>query len=113
MSASVFCLPDLGEGLIEATVVSWLVKAGDHVSEGQPVVEVETTKSSAEIPASFTGTITELHAAEGETVAVGQALFSYEDEHAESSSPGIVGTVPQGRPRTARRVHLRPPADDD
>lgn len=109
---TVFYLPDLGEGLIEATVLSWLVSAGDQVSEGQPVVEVETTKSAVEIPAGFTGMVVALHAAAGDVLEVGQPLFSYTDERSGDTDGGIVGTVPRAASKPERRVHLRPPDDD-
>ena len=109
---TVFYLPDLGEGLIEATVLSWLVSPGDQVKEGQPVLEVETTKSAVEIPAGFTGTVVALHAVAGEVVEVGQPLFSYTDENSGDADGGIVGTVPRAESKPERRVHLRPPDDD-
>jgi pyruvate dehydrogenase E2 component (dihydrolipoamide acetyltransferase) len=109
---SVFYLPDLGEGLIEATVLSWLVSAGDQVDEGQPIVEVETTKSAVEIPAGFTGTVVALHAAGGDVVRVGQPLFSYSDDRSDDADGGIVGTVPRATSKPERRIRLRPPDDD-
>lgn len=112
ISASVFYLPDLGEGLLEATVLSWLVSPGDPVEEGQPIVEVETAKSAVEIPAGFTGSVTELHAQPGDVVGVGLPLFSFVVERDEGSAGGVVGIVPRGddtKPR--RRVRLRPPDD--
>lgn len=112
MTAAVFYLPDLGEGLIEATVLAWLVAAGDRVVEGQPIVEVETTKSAVEIPAGFTGTVEELHARPNDVVAVGQPLFSYADDRVDDTAGGIVGTVPRPESKPSRRVRLRPPDDD-
>jgi len=112
MSASVFYLPDLGEGLIEATVLSWSAAAGDRVEEGQPIVEVETTKSAVEIPAGFSGTVTELHAQPHDVVAVGQPLFSYRDDRVDDTAGGIVGRVPSAESTPARRVRLRPPEDE-
>jgi len=52
-----FKFPDIGEGLTEGEIVRWLVKEGDEVKEGQPLVEVETDKALAEIPSPRTGTI--------------------------------------------------------
>ncbi len=76
MSADVFALPDLGEGLSEAEVVRWLVAAGDAVVVDQPIVEVETAKSLVELPSPFAGTVGELHGAEGDVVPVGAALMT-------------------------------------
>src|SRR3954469_21390426 len=60
-----FDLPDLGEGLQEATVLEWLVEAGDFVERNAPLVEVETTKSAVELPSPQSGTIARFHVQEG------------------------------------------------
>jgi pyruvate dehydrogenase E2 component (dihydrolipoamide acetyltransferase) len=78
MPERVFLLPDPGEGLEEAEVVSWLVAEGDEVVRNQPLVEIETAKASVEIPSPWAGTVTRLHAAEGQTVAVGAPLVGIE-----------------------------------
>jgi 2-oxoisovalerate dehydrogenase E2 component (dihydrolipoyl transacylase) len=69
-------MPDLGEGLTEATVVKWLVAVGDEIAEDQIVAEVETAKATVELPTPFAGTVTDLHAAEGEEVDVGAVVLS-------------------------------------
>jgi 2-oxoisovalerate dehydrogenase E2 component (dihydrolipoyl transacylase) len=71
-----FLLPDLGEGLTEASVVQWLVAEGDVVAVDQPVVEVETAKSVVEVPSPYAGRVEVLHAAEGELVEVGRPLIT-------------------------------------
>ena len=71
-----FRLPDLGEGLDEAEVVTWRVAVGDHVEIDQIVVEVETAKAAVEVPVPFAGIVTQLHAQPGTTVAVGQPLIT-------------------------------------
>jgi 2-oxoisovalerate dehydrogenase E2 component (dihydrolipoyl transacylase) len=78
MAVQAFVLPDLGEGLTEAEVVRWLVAVGDEVVVDQPVVEVETAKSIVEVPSPYAGRVSELHGAEGGTVAVGSPLISVE-----------------------------------
>jgi 2-oxoisovalerate dehydrogenase E2 component (dihydrolipoyl transacylase) len=65
MAERVFALPDLGEGLEEGEIVSWLVVEGDEVELNQPLVEVETAKATVEIPSPFAGTIATLHAGSG------------------------------------------------
>ena len=66
-----FLLPDLGEGLTEAEIVAWHVRAGDTVTVDQRVAEVETAKAVVEVPVPFAGRVTELHGTVGDVVAVG------------------------------------------
>jgi len=75
-----FELPDVGEGVAEGELVSWLVEAGDAVSEDQPVAEVETDKALVEVPAPVDGTVRELHVEEGEVVPVGTVIISFDVE---------------------------------
>jgi pyruvate dehydrogenase E2 component (dihydrolipoamide acetyltransferase) len=72
-----FALPDLGEGLQEAEILSWHVSEGDHVSADQPLVSVETDKAVIEIPAPESGQIIKLFAEPGDIVAVGAPLMEY------------------------------------
>lgn len=74
-----FTLPDLGEGLSEAELVRWLVAVGDTVAVDQPVAEVETAKATVEVPVPFSGRVSALHAASGETIGVGAALLSVDN----------------------------------
>lgn len=71
-----FALPDLGEGLTESEIVAWRVQVGDRVELNQIIADVETAKAVVELPSPFEGVVTALHAAEGETVNVGEKLFS-------------------------------------
>ncbi len=72
----VFLLPDLGEGLTEAELVSWHVAVGDTISVDQPIAEVETAKSTVEVPSPYAGIVAELHGQPGETLDVGKPLIS-------------------------------------
>jgi pyruvate dehydrogenase E2 component (dihydrolipoamide acetyltransferase) len=72
----VFKLPDLGEGLEEAEVVSWLVKEGEEVELNQPIVEVETEKALVQIPSPYAGVVEKLHGDVGDRVKVGAPLVS-------------------------------------
>ncbi|WP_104180710.1 dihydrolipoamide acetyltransferase family protein [Arthrobacter sp. B0490] len=72
----VFALPDLGEGLTEAELVSWLVAEGDSVAVDQPVAEVETAKSVVEVPSPFAGTVAVLHGRPGDVLDVGAPFLS-------------------------------------
>ena len=89
-----FLLPDLGEGLTEAEIVTWHVQAGDTVIVDQPIVEVETAKAVVEVPVPFGGRVTALHGQPGDVVAVGHPLLTVDttDRFAE---PGVV-TAPAG-----------------
>ncbi|PCR92227.1 2-oxo acid dehydrogenase subunit E2 [Natrinema ejinorense] len=82
-----FELPDVGEGVAEGELVSWLVEAGDEVTEDQPVAEVETDKALVEVPAPVDGTVRELHVEEGEVVPVGTVIISFDVEGEESEAP--------------------------
>ncbi|GAA3562431.1 hypothetical protein GCM10022222_52640 [Amycolatopsis ultiminotia] len=107
MAEATFPLPDLGEGLISARVLEWLVAEGDWVERSTPLVELETTKSAVEIPSPQSGRVTRLHVGEDEELGVGEPLvtFTVADEQA-----GIVGTVPEEK-KPARRVRLTLPED--
>ena len=72
-----FRFPDIGEGLTEGEIVRWLVKEGDEIKEGQPLVEVETDKALAEIPSPRTGVILKILAKEKEVVKVGQVIIIF------------------------------------
>ncbi|MCX6498926.1 MAG: dihydrolipoamide acetyltransferase family protein [Arthrobacter sp.] len=72
----VFRLPDLGEGLTEAELVSWLVAVGDEIRVDQPIAEVETAKSMVEVPSPYAGTVAVLHGEPGQTLDVGKPLIS-------------------------------------
>ena len=71
-----FRLPDVGEGLTEAEIVSWKVKAGDTVTINQVLVEIETAKSLVELPSPFEGTVAALLVEEGQTVEVGTPIIT-------------------------------------
>ncbi|MBR8743839.1 dihydrolipoamide acetyltransferase family protein [Nocardiopsis sp. MG754419] len=87
MTAQIFDLPDLGEGLTEAEVVRWLVAVGDTITLDQPIAEVETAKSIVEVPSPFAGTVAVLHGGEGEVMAVGRPLITVESGTDPSPAP--------------------------
>ncbi|WP_406832968.1 dihydrolipoamide acetyltransferase family protein [Pedococcus sp. KACC 23699] len=76
MAVKDFNLPDPGEGLTEAEIVTWNVKVGDTVKVNDIVVEIETAKSLVELPVPFAGTVMALHVSEGDTVEVGTPIIS-------------------------------------
>ena len=71
-----FNLPDVGEGLTEAEIVSWRVKPGDTIKVNDIIVEIETAKSLVELPSPFAGTVADLLVPEGTTVAVGTPIIA-------------------------------------
>lgn len=97
MAERVFALPDLGEGLEEGQIVSWLVAEGDEVELNQPLVEVETAKATVEIPSPFAGVVATLHAGAGDAVAVGVPLVTFRvvdgpsDGVVQGPSDGVAG----------------------
>jgi pyruvate/2-oxoglutarate dehydrogenase complex dihydrolipoamide acyltransferase (E2) component len=104
-----FPLPDLGEGLIEATVLEWLVSPGEQVERNQPLVEVESTKSAVELPSPQAGRVVRIHGRPGDKINVGEPLIVFE---VPDNTAGIVGTVPhEDAPK--RRVRLSAVLDED
>jgi 2-oxoisovalerate dehydrogenase E2 component (dihydrolipoyl transacylase) len=87
MAERIFALPDLGEGLADAVVTSWLVTEGAEVELNQPIAEIETAKAAVEIPSPYVGRILRLHAAAGDTVAVGAPLVTFDVRAEESPEP--------------------------
>ncbi len=90
---SIFCLPDVGEGLQEAEVVAWHVAIGDRVVADQPLVSVETDKAVVEIPSPTSGLVAALHAEPGDVVQVGDPLVEVTDGRAADRG-AIVGDLP-------------------
>jgi 2-oxoisovalerate dehydrogenase E2 component (dihydrolipoyl transacylase) len=83
-----FLLPDAGEGLTEAEIVSWRVKPGDTVAVNDILVEIETAKSLVELPSPFAGVVSEVLVEEGQTVDVGTPIITVADQgSATSTSP--------------------------
>ncbi|MFI4853537.1 MAG: dihydrolipoamide acetyltransferase family protein [Phycisphaerales bacterium JB065] len=85
---NVFILPDLGEGVHEAELISWKVKPGDYVDEHDIVAEMETDKALVEVPSPRAGVIKELFGEVGEILKVGTPAWTYEgDGDSEASAP--------------------------
>jgi len=101
-----FNLPDLGEGLQEAEIVTWHVGEGDEIRTDQPMLSVETAKAVVEVPSPYTGRVAKLYAAEGDLVEVGRPLIDIDtgsgaaadvpraDAGAEGDSGTVVGSMP-------------------
>jgi 2-oxoisovalerate dehydrogenase E2 component (dihydrolipoyl transacylase) len=119
MALQTFRLPDPGEGLVEADIVTWRVAVGDEVKINDILVEVETSKSLVELPTPYAGTVTELLVNEGDTVDVGTPIISIDDgvneaqpaetNGGEAQVPNLVGYGP--RTTTAKRRPRRGAGD--
>jgi len=92
-----FNFSDIGEGITEGEIVSWLVKEGEWVKEDQDLVEVETDKAVVALPSPYTGKVVKLHGVEGDVIKVGQVLVSIEEGADPSVTEGArekdTGTV--------------------
>ena len=110
-----FKLPDLGEGLTEASIVTWLVQVGDVVAVDQPVVEVETAKAMVEVPCPYGGVVTARFGEEGTELPVGAPLLTVavgtpsQGDADEGSGNVLVGYGTAAAPARRRRVR---PQDD-
>lgn len=102
-----FELPPLGEGVESADVAEIVVTEGDTVSEGDPLMELETEKAVVELPSEYSGKITKIHVSEGDTVAVGSVVITFEasspvaakgDHQTSSSPPAQSQSQPQSKP---------------
>ena len=89
-----FLLPDLGEGLTEAEIVSWLVAPGDTIAIDQPVIEVESAKSIVELPSPFGGVVEKLFGEVGQVIHAGQVILTVTDGAADDAPTlSIPGTA--------------------
>ena len=122
-----FRLPDVGEGLTEGEILSWLVAVGDTVTVNQPLCEVETAKAAVELPSPYAGTVTELLHEVGTTVDVGAPIITIDvggdvappapsaAAPSAASSAGADSSAGSSRTRardalmTASSSHLPPP----
>ena len=78
MSEEIFLLPDVGEGLTEAEIVTWKVQVGDVVTLNQPLVDIETAKATVELPSPYAGTVVALHGNVGDVLEVHKPLITFE-----------------------------------
>ncbi|MCP3910878.1 MAG: 2-oxo acid dehydrogenase subunit E2 [Actinomycetia bacterium] len=113
-----FRLPDVGEGLEEAEIITWLVAEGDEVTRDQPLVEILTDKSQTELPAPYAGQVTRLGGAEGDILKVGDLVATIDDgSDGDNTGSGVaVGATnragsspprPGGRPKASPVVRRR------
>jgi pyruvate/2-oxoglutarate dehydrogenase complex dihydrolipoamide acyltransferase (E2) component len=101
-----FKLPDLGEGLTEGEVARWLVAVGDDVAEDQPLVEIQTDKTTVEIPSPAAGKVASILVEEGKVVPVGTILVVIGEDGAVSDQQSSAGSKPQQEAAKARATPL-------
>ncbi|MFD6700319.1 MULTISPECIES: dihydrolipoamide acetyltransferase family protein [unclassified Microbacterium] len=94
MSTQTFTLPDVGEGLTEAEIVTWRVAPGDAVAVNDVICEIETAKSLVELPSPHAGTVGELLVPEGKTVDVGTPIITFVTSAAEPAAPAAAPAAP-------------------
>ncbi|MDQ0417319.1 2-oxoisovalerate dehydrogenase E2 component (dihydrolipoyl transacylase) [Croceifilum oryzae] len=91
-------MPQLGESVTEGTIAKWLKKPGDPVAKYEAICEVSTDKVNAEVPATFEGTMVEIVAGEGETVAVGEIICKMAEEGAEVTAAPTTPVAEEAKP---------------
>jgi pyruvate dehydrogenase E2 component (dihydrolipoamide acetyltransferase) len=82
-----FKLPELGENIESGDLVRLMIKPGTSITEGEPVMELETDKAVVEVPSSVTGTIGEIRVKEGDKLRVGQVIFTVENGTGTATAP--------------------------
>ncbi len=102
-----FRFADIGEGLEEAEIINWLVAVGDQVTRDQPLIEVMTDKSNAELPAPITGTIVELGGAVGDLIMVGELIAIIDGNTTDTTAVDEEGT-PTAPEVTMPRIKASP-----
>lgn len=105
-----FLVPDLGEGLEDATITSWLVEVGDEVALNQTLCTVETNKAEVEIPSPYAGRVAELGGVQGQTLPVGSLLVRIETADATPRKAVLVGYgADDTMDGSRRRAKAKPP----
>jgi pyruvate dehydrogenase E2 component (dihydrolipoamide acetyltransferase) len=107
MATFEFKLPDIGEGVTEGEIVSWLVAVGDQVAEDQDMVEVMTDKATVTIGAPKAGRIAELRAGVGDVVPVGETLVVFDLDGAGASKAPAAEAAPAEAPRAPEKKEER------
>jgi pyruvate/2-oxoglutarate dehydrogenase complex dihydrolipoamide acyltransferase (E2) component len=97
-----FKLPDLGEGLTEGEIARWLVQEGQDVAEDDPLVEIQTDKTTVEIPSPAAGKVARIMVGEGEVVPVGTVLVVIGEDGAEPATQGEISTEATSRGQAPR-----------
>jgi pyruvate dehydrogenase E2 component (dihydrolipoamide acetyltransferase) len=102
-----FKLPDLGEGLTEGEIARWLVSEGQEVAEDDPLVEIQTDKTTVEIPSPAAGKVARILVEEGQVVPVGTVLVVIGEDGAGPDGAAPAGDQPRAEPQPSERATVR------
>jgi 2-oxoisovalerate dehydrogenase E2 component (dihydrolipoyl transacylase) len=105
---TIFNLPDLGEGLLEAEIHEWYVKEGDEVQQDQPIVSMETAKAVVDVPAPQAGVIKKLYGTPGTIVRTGAPLMEFVKAENKQTSSTVVGNLEEKQ--DIQLKHIEPAA---
>ncbi len=108
-----FKLPELGENIDQGDLVRLMISPGASVTEGQPVMELETDKAVVEVPSSVTGTVTEIRVKEGQKIKVGQVIFTVENGagvKVRAAEPAVAAAKPPAEKPGAPAAKVAAPA---
>ncbi len=110
--ATEFKLPELGENIESGDLVRLMIKPGASITEGEPVMELETDKAVVEVPSSVTGTIGRIHVKEGDKLRVGQVIFTVENGAGTGARPASKAEKIASQPSSvaAAQASAPPPA---
>src|SRR3954452_13086749 len=103
-------VPTLGESVTEATIGKWFKKPGDPVAVDEPLVELETDKVTIEVPAPAAGTLGDIAAKDGDTVAVGALLGSIREGAGAAGKPAAAKSTTEAKSETKPASAPAPPA---
>lgn len=107
MSEQIFLLPDVGEGLVEAEIVTWKVKEGDVVALNQPLVDIETAKATVELPSPYAGTVVKLHGNPGDLMEVHKPLITFDvGGDGAAAAPASEATAPPAEPAAEKAASV-------
>ena len=109
MSEEIFLLPDVGEGLVEAEIVTWKVNVGDVVTLNQPLVDIETAKATVELPSPYAGTVVALHGNVGDVMEVHKPLITF-DVGGSGAAPALAAATSAPATTTVTKAPEQNPA---
>jgi pyruvate dehydrogenase E2 component (dihydrolipoamide acetyltransferase) len=107
--ATEFKLPELGENIESGDLVRLMIKPGASITEGEPVMELETDKAVVEVPSSVTGTIGEIRVKEGDKLRVGQVIFTVENGSETGTTPASKTEKPAVQPSSVAATPVPTP----